>query len=115
LPVTSSALHWKVDGVTIRLSLTATLDRDEAASFQLSNEFGNAASAHAHVGRQAFLAGKAGIIVPGVTQEHGVSDFRSDRQVGLLEDEVGHLGKAPLRDRVCCVQLNIPFLNQFSN
>ncbi len=69
----------EVNGVNVGLSLSPALNGDKARLFQFTNEFRDARTAHPHVFGQPFLAGKAPFIVPGVAQEHGISDLGPDR------------------------------------
>ena len=103
----------EVDGVKVGLPLAATLNGNQTGAFQLSHEFSHPRPAHPHVLGQSVLPWKAGIIVPGIAQKHGVSDFGSRRQFRVLEDEIGDLSEAILEHGIGRVQPQVLLLEDF--
>ena len=102
-----------MDHVKIGLSLPSALYSNQTGFVQFGDQLGHTHTGHAHVIRQPLLAGKTGVIVPGVAQEHGVGHLRAHGDVGVFEDEIRNLGKAVLQHRIDRVQLQILLLEQF--
>jgi hypothetical protein len=63
-----------MDGVDIGFPLPPALNTDQAGALKLTDKLGHARTAHAHIHRQPILTGKTGIIVPRITQKHGVGN-----------------------------------------
>ena len=113
--VTANGSHLEVDGVKVGFALSPALDADQASRFEFRDQLRHAHSAHAHVLGQSILPGKAGVIVPGVAEEHRVGNFGSDGKVRVFEDEIGDLGKTVPQHGIDRVQLQILFLEDFPN
>lgn len=102
-----------MDGVEVCLSLPPALDADATGLFQFADELGHPCAAHAHVQGKSFLAGKAGIVVPRVTEEHGVNDLGAEGELGVPEDEIGDLGKTTPQDGIVGVEQQVLLLKEF--
>ena len=109
------AIYLKMDCVDIRLSQSTSFNADKPGLAQFANVLGDAGPTHPHVIREAILAGKTGIVVPSVAQEHRVSQFGPDRQIRVSQDEIWHLGKTATRDWIQRVQLDVVLAHDFTN
>ena len=70
--------HHELNLVYVRLTLPAPRDRHEVCTLKLLDEFVHSRFAHAHIGAEAVLAGKAIVLVPGVVKEHRIGDFGAE-------------------------------------
>ena len=53
--------------------------------------------------------------MPRVAQKHCVSQFGTDRQIGVSQDEIWHLGKTATRDWIQRIQLDVVLAHDFTN
>src|SRR5262245_29392223 len=90
----------EVDGVEVGLALSAALDVDEAAVFQLGDGAADGGDVRAHVFSQSFLTREAEVVVPRVAEQECVRGLCVGGQIRIAEDEVGELREAVLRDRI---------------
>src|SRR5437016_6047950 len=102
LRIPGSALHHKLYFIQVGFALSPPSDFDKLCSLQLLNELTDARLAHPHVGREPFLAGEATVVVPGVMQEHGIGDLRTEAEVAILENEIGNLGEPTTDNGIVC-------------
>jgi hypothetical protein len=102
-----------MNGINIGFAQSPALNSNESRFFQFTDEFGNTGSAHSHVFGQPLLPWKAGIIVPGVAQEHGVGHLGANGQIGVLENEIRDLGEAAPQHRIIGVELQVLLLDDF--
>ena len=102
-----------MNGVDVGFALPSALDADQSGAFKFADKLGHAGPAHAHVNRQPILAGKTRIVVPRIAQKHGVSHFRTGRQIGIFQNEIWNLGEASLQHGIDRVQLQILLLEDF--
>ena len=102
-----------MDGVKVRFSLSPALDGHQTGLLQSGDQLGDTRPGHAHVLRQPVLPRKTRIVVPGVAQKHGVSDFCAHGNVRVFQDEIRDLGKAALQHGISRVQLQILLFEDF--
>lgn len=104
-----------MDSVEVGLALAAPGNRNQSGPLQFPHEFSHARPAHAHVLGQTILTRKARIVVPRVAQEHRIRHLRTQRQVGVFEDEIGHLRKTAPDDWIVRGQLQVMLPDHFPN
>jgi len=98
---------FEKNGVEIGASLSAPFDRDQTDLFQFGDIANHRAQAAAHIFGKALLARKALIHLPGIFQQHGIRELRTNRDMFAFENEIGHAGPAPLRGNVCASQAQV--------
>jgi len=80
---------------------------EEAGILQFFEVGSHTAFPCSHVVRELLLAGKAGVIRPGVFQKHGIGELGADTELLIGEDEVRDLGEAMERDGISTDDLDV--------
>ena len=99
----------QVELVEVRLAQTALPDTDKLLLLQLLQVRSHASVGHAHVLRKPSLPREAIIILPSVLEKHGVSELRSRRQDGALENMIRDLGESSSRQEIGSPQNDVSF------
>ena len=100
-------LHDEVDDVEVGLSLSAALDLDETAVFELRDGPADGRDVRAHVLGEALLAGEAQIVVPGVAEEERVGGLGIGRKIRISQNEIRELREAVQRDWIGAIQPHV--------
>ena len=93
--------------VEVRLAKAALCHFQEFMVLQFLEVAANAALSCPHVFSEFDLAGKAGVICPGILEQHGVGELRTDGQILVRQHEVGDLSESEARRGVGSHDLNI--------
>src|SRR5260370_127576 len=101
------AFDHEIDPVEVGFALPPAGDPDEAGSLQFLDELVHPRDAHAHVMRQAILAGEATVVVPGEMQEHRIGNLGAQAEGAIAENEIRHLGKPAAGDGILRRQLDV--------
>ena len=101
--------------VQVGLAEATLLDFQQLRRLKLLKVGPDAAIRGAHVLGQLDLPRKAGVVVPGVLEQHRIGELGANRDVLLGEDEVRDLGEAVARDRIGPDDLDVAFLENIAD
>ena len=96
-----------MQAIEVSLAKSSLGHFQEAGILQLFEVGSHTTLPRPHVVGELLLAGKAGVVRPGVFQEHGIGELGADAQVLIGEDEVWDLGEAMARDGIGADDLDV--------
>ena len=89
----SPLLDGEMQAIEVGSAKTTLRHFEKMCVFKFFQIRAHAALSGAHINCKFLLPGKAGVIGPGVFQEHGVSELGADAQVLVGQDEIWNLCK----------------------
>jgi hypothetical protein len=104
-----SGLDGEMKPVKVRLSEAPLFDFEQLCRFKFFEVRADTALSRSHVLRECGLSWKAGVVVPGIFEQHGVREFSADRDIAVREDEIGHLGEAVTRREIGTDDFDVSF------
>lgn len=103
----STLLNGKVQAVKVGFAKPPLGYFKEARVFQLLEVSSHTALSCPHILRKLLLPWKAGVVCPGVFEEHGVSELGAHTHLFVGQDKVRDLGEAVAGDRIGTHNLDV--------
>ena len=89
-----------MEGVNVRLALAAAGNLQQSMRFHLFDGPRNSRLGRANFRAHAYLTWINAVVMPRIGKQFGIDDFGGKREIWIVQDTIGHLGKAASRYRV---------------
>ena len=100
-------LNGEVEAIQVGFAEASLFDLQQLHCFKLLEVGADAALRGSHILGECELAGEACVVVPGIFEQHRVSEFGADRNLLIGENKIRHLGEAVARGEVGADYLDV--------